>query len=152
MMFYGIIFLFLDFFSKEWMKSNLILNKAVTINPRWIQWHLIHNSGMSFGLLSGYTDILTGVSFIAILTIYYLYRKVEIKSIVVQIGFALVLSGSIGNFIDRLWFGYVIDFIEFCWWPAIFNVADIEIRTGIGVLIGWFLIKKLSHQCVSTYD
>lgn len=143
-MFYGItcLLFFIDFFTKQWMQSHLNLNDTVNVFPGWIHWHLIHNSGASFGVLSGYTQLLRVVSFIAILVIYFVYRKIETKSILENIGFSLVISGAIGNFIDRLRFGYVIDFIEFRWWPAIFNAADMEIRSGAVLLIWLFIMKR----------
>jgi signal peptidase II len=61
----------------------------------------------------------------------------------VQLGFALLLSGALGNLIDRIWLGYVVDFIEFRWWPAIFNIADVEIRGGTLLLLVLYLTRHL---------
>jgi signal peptidase II len=143
-LFYGLILVFflVDFFTKRWAESKLNLGQTINVIPEWLTWNLIYNKGASFGILSGYTSVLIGISLMAILFIFYLHRKSETKSFVVQIGFALVIGGAIGNIVDRILLGYVIDFIEFRWWPAIFNIADIEIRAGTLLLFYLFLTKR----------
>jgi signal peptidase II len=143
-LFYGLILLFflVDFFTKRWAEYKLDLGQTTNVIPDWLTWNLVHNKGASFGIFSGYTSALVGIGLMAILFIFYLYRKSETKSFVVQISFALVLGGAIGNIVDRILLGYVIDFIEFRWWPAIFNIADIEIRVGTLLLFYLFLTKR----------
>lgn len=143
-LFYGLILVFflVDFFTKRWAESKLNLGQTINFIPEWLTWNLIHNKGASFGILSGYTSFLIGIGVMAILFIFYLHRRSETKSFVVQISFALVIGGAIGNIVDRILLGYVIDFIEFRWWPAIFNIADIEIRVGTLLIFYLFLTKR----------
>lgn len=54
----------------------------------------------------------------------------------------MILSGAVGNLVDRIAYGYVTDFIQFRWWPAIFNVADMEIRIGALMLLILFVTKR----------
>jgi signal peptidase II len=145
MFFYGVIliFLLLDIGTKRWMAAQLNIGETTVVLPDWLSWTLIHNKGASFGMFSDYTSVLTAISFVAILFIVYLYRYTKPKTIVVQFGYALLLAGAIGNFNDRVWLGYVIDFIEFRWWPGIFNVADMEIRSGMIVLIILYFSKRM---------
>jgi signal peptidase II len=145
MIFYGmvLIFLLLDLATKRWMEARLHLGETVPILPDWLSWTLIHNKGASFGMFSDYTSVLAAISFVAILFIVYLYRYTKPKTIVVQFGYALLLAGAIGNWIDRVWQGYVTDFIAFRWWPAIFNLADLEIRGGMLLLIILYFSKRM---------
>lgn len=63
------------------------------------------------------------------------------KSKFITLGFALLLAGALGNLIDRIQYGYVVDFISYRGWPAIFNIADVEIRTGFLLLLIYYLVK-----------
>lgn len=140
------ILLWLDIGSKRWMETNLKSGESVTVLPNYLSWELIHNSGVSFGLFSGYTSILIVIQLILILVIVITYWKFEPKPFLMQFSFALLISGAIGNLIDRIQFGYVIDFIYFRWWPAIFNIADIEIRIGALVLVFLYLTQKMNWK------
>jgi signal peptidase II len=133
----------LDLGTKWHMETNLKLGQSVPVIPEWLSWKLIHNPGVSFGLFSGYTPILICVQFILTIVIMLAYKNFEPKSFYMQFGFALLISGAIGNLVDRIRFGYVIDFISFRWWPAIFNIADMEIRTGILLLVFLYLSRKI---------
>jgi signal peptidase II len=140
------IFLFVDLGTKRLMESQLALGESVSVIPGWLSWKLIHNQGATLGIFSEYTEVLIGISFFAILFIIYLYRKSQPKSAVVHLGFALLLSGALGNFIDRIWLLYVVDFIKVRWWPGIFNIADMEIRGGTLLLLFLYLNKRLSWE------
>ena len=123
------------------MEANLFLGKEVDVIPNWISWELLHNPGASFGLLSGFPSLLVILQIIIILFIIFIYLRSHPKSFSVQLGFALIISGALGNLIDRISLGYVIDFISFRWWIAIFNIADVEIRTGALLLLYFYLLK-----------
>ena len=104
-----------------------------------LQWgliaiHVTQNTGAGFGILQGKTIGLAVVSlFIALVVIFNYDRIAKEKS--AQILFALFLGGVVGNFIDRLFRGYVIDFIDIGFWPT-FNIADAAITvSAFGLLI-----------------
>ncbi len=106
-----------------------------------LQWsfltlHYVQNTGAGFGILQNHTGILTAISFVVALAVVLLYKKIPPKKIP-QLLFALFLGGVLGNFIDRLWRGYVIDFIDLSFWPA-FNVADMAISIAVIGLIVYF--------------
>ena len=93
------------------------------------------NTGAAFSLFSNSTTILTIISFFMIGAIIYFYKKHSNAAIPL----ALLLGGTIGNFIDRGNFGYVRDFIDLKFWP-IFNIADSANVMGAIILI--YLIWK----------
>jgi signal peptidase II len=78
------------------------------------------------------------MSFLAVGLIFWFYRKTPATHRFLAAGFALILGGAVGNLIDRLRFGSVVDFLDFyigSWhWPA-FNVADSAITTGIAIFL-----------------
>ncbi|MCS6900895.1 MAG: signal peptidase II [Myxococcales bacterium] len=107
---------------------------------------LARNKGGAWGLLHSYEEkyrkpFFVIVSVLAILFILSLYRKLHPSQTALRWGLPLVLGGALGNFVDRVRYGYVIDFIDFylVWggsphhWPT-FNVADISICIGVGLM------------------
>lgn len=100
----------------------------------------IHNFGAAFSLFQGETLPLILFSIAVIGIILKLYKKIPDK-LYVQISTAFLLGGIIGNLIDRIRLGYVVDFISLTFWPS-FNVADSGITLGVIGLIIYFLKKK----------
>jgi signal peptidase II len=112
---------------------------------------LIYNRGMSFGLFNaggGLNPLLFSLAAIAIVTVLtYWLSRVESPLLAVAIG--LIIGGAIGNVIDRIRFGAVVDFLDFhvgSWhWPA-FNVADSAICVGVAVmLLDSLLMRREAH-------
>ncbi len=142
----------LDQVTKIWIDQNMRLYESRPILEGFLDLHYIRNPGAAFGLLSRSDSpfripFFVGVSFLAIGVILYLFHKVEPSEVLVPVALSLVLGGAVGNLIDRVRLGEVIDFIYFHYrrfaWPA-FNVADIAITVGVFLLIlrMFFLEKK----------
>jgi len=122
-----------------------------------VQEHLrfkyVENPGAAWGMFGGLPDGLRvpfffGVSVVAICAILLFYRHVPRGQRLVRVALALVLGGALGNFVDRLLRGYVIDFIDLHWkndprlhWPT-FNVADIGISVGVALLLSHTLFGR----------
>ncbi|MBR9691920.1 signal peptidase II [Candidatus Woesearchaeota archaeon] len=99
----------------------------------------IQNTGAGFGFFQNSTSLLIWFSIIVIGLILYFYEAIP-ENRYVQFAVALILGGTLGNLIDRIRLGYVIDFIDFRIWPA-FNIADAAITIGvIGLVI--YLVKN----------
>lgn len=111
---------------------------------------LVHNTGAAFGMLSqasGWQNVFfIAVALIACVVILWIVWRLERKDLLLASGLMLILGGAAGNLIDRLVFGYVIDFIDVyfrMWhWPA-FNVADSAITVG-AVLLGLDALRPKS--------
>jgi signal peptidase II len=93
------------------------------------------NTGAAFSLFTGYVEILALISFLVAIFIIYLYKKYPEYSLPLS----FVFGGAIGNLIDRVYLGYVRDFIDLKFWP-IFNIADSF--NVIGALLLMYLIWK----------
>ncbi|UAL09997.1 signal peptidase II [Caulobacter segnis] len=114
---------------------------------------MVHNYGMSFGLLRG-TDwgrwLLTGFSILVVVGLAWWARKAT--KLLPTLGIGMIIGGAIGNnLIDRVLYGYVVDFIDVSrlYFPWVFNVADSGISIGVALLLlDSFLSEenKLSHQ------
>jgi signal peptidase II len=93
----------------------------------------VHNSGTAFGLFQDQGFILTIISFVAVGALIFFFRGGGIHSIIVRIAIGMMIGGAIGNLLDRVRLGFVVDFIDVGPWP-IFNMADSFITVGIATL------------------
>ena len=133
----------LDQAVKLWATKTLAGQPPVTVIENF--FHLVYhrNTGGVFGLFAGPASsgrkfIFIGVTAVALLFIGYLMREWGRESLAALIGLSLVAGGAVGNLIDRVAYGEVIDFIDWHWyshhWPA-FNIADSAITAGTAMLI-----------------
>lgn len=125
-------------------------SKTVYLIGDFLKLELSKNYGAGFSLMQGQTPLLIWFSILVIGLIVYYYDKIPEK---IAIYPALVLGGAIGNLIDRISYGYVIDFVDFnLWkgyflniyfkiWPS-FNIADLAVFIGVIGLIAYFWKKK----------
>lgn len=133
------IIIVLDQISKQYAERSLELYERISVMP-FFNFTLAYNEGAAFSFLSDaggwqrwFFLILTAV--ISVVLFFWL-KKSESK--IESLALSMVLGGAIGNFIDRLLFGHVIDFLDVYYkthhWPA-FNVADMAISGGVMLLI-----------------
>jgi signal peptidase II len=92
------------------------------------------NTGAAFSILPSGGLVFAVVAVAVSLGIVVYYRRVASGPALMRAGLALVLGGAIGNLIDRIRLGYVVDFIDLRWWP-VFNVADSAIVIGVALLV-----------------
>ena len=137
-----ILILGLDQLTKLLINKNLTLNQSIPILKGIFHLTLVHNRGAAFGLLRNQIILLIFVSFFTILLIYFNLRKSgrDKKFSLYKLSLSFILAGALGNLVDRLYFGYVIDFLDLRVWP-VFNVADSAITIG-AILLGWSLLKE----------
>ena len=130
----------IDQLSKYLIRANLRLGESW---PAEGLVRLTHgtNTGSAFGLFPNQTTILIVASVFAIGFIFYFYRLHAMPRRLLRFAIALQLGGALGNLVDRLRDGAVVDFLDVGWWP-IFNLADSSIVVGMALLIG---ILSLSH-------
>lgn len=132
------IFLLIDIIVKLLVANKLVLNESIKIIDNFFYITYVKNTGAAWSILSGRQTFLIIISLIIIfLLIAYLIRKKEYKKLEI-IGYSMLISGSIGNLIDRIVYGYVIDYLNFYIFNynyPIFNIADVCIVIGIILLV-----------------
>ena len=141
-----------DQFTKNWIYHNLGRREAITVIEDFFHIVHVHNTGAAFGLFAGWEHssiLLTFISISAIICIVVYYFLMSSANKLTIIAFSLVVGGAAGNLIDRLRWGYVVDFIDWHYknvyhWPA-FNIADSAISTAMG-LLAIELIRDYRHQ------
>ncbi|MBI2129549.1 signal peptidase II [Candidatus Woesearchaeota archaeon] len=135
-----ILVVLFDQITKFLIKNYLALSQSLPIIKNIAYFTHIQNTGAGFGLFRNFNSVLIWTSVIVIGVILYNYDKI-IKNKTTAIALSLILGGAVGNLIDRIFLGYVVDFIDFRVWPA-FNVADSAVTIGVLILIVHFLKKK----------
>jgi signal peptidase II len=129
----------LDQFAKYLIVSNLEVGEVVPVLGELLQFHFVKNSGAAFSLASGFTWILSIVAVGVIVAIIVFAKRIKSTAWAWMIG--LLLGGALGNVTDRLFrepsfgMGHVIDFLQIWGFPAIFNIADVAICTGMGLFL-----------------
>ena len=119
----------LDQLSKSLILRRMSFNQSIPVIPSVFHITLVGNTGIAFGLFKGNSALLV---FVGILTLFWIYgfiRRRQIRDRTLLIGLGLVSGGAFGNLMDRIHYGYVIDFLDFRIWP-VFNIADLCISIG----------------------
>lgn len=135
-----LILLSVDQFSKYIIRQKMSLAESIPIIKSVFHITYVENRGIAFGLFPQGSSLFIVISLIIILGIIFFERKKVIKSLKERFCLGLILGGALGNLIDRLRFGFVIDFLDFRIWP-VFNLADSGVCIG-GILMVFFLLRK----------
>lgn len=127
---------------KSWVTSSIVLGGGKQLIPGIIELTNLRNSGAAWSIFEGQQTFFTIITIIAIIVIGYFIWQYR-KNIPMLIGLSLIMAGTIGNFIDRLRQGYVVDMFEttFINFP-IFNLADMCLTLGVIWLIICILKEK----------
>ena len=118
----------LDRFTKSWTLAHL-LHRSVAVLP-FLKFTYAENTGVAFGMFHGNNLFFMGVSSSLVVVLLLMRRRIQSYGFIPAAGLALVLAGAIGNLYDRVAYGFVVDFFDLSFFPAVFNVADSAITVG----------------------
>jgi signal peptidase II len=145
----------LDQLTKLAVLERFRLGESIPILAGFFNLTYIRNTGAAFGLLANADPawrlpFFILVPVIALVAIAYIFRRVPEQDFRLSSALSLVIGGAVGNLIDRVRFGFVVDFLDFHWryqyhFPA-FNVADTAICVGVGVLMLDLLNQKPEQE------
>lgn len=144
----GAVLLCADQLTKYIVIQNMVLNGTKEFLPGFMNFWYIHNEGGAWGFLEGYTWILLSLTIIIMLICVAMLLKSGMRNKVLFWSVSLILSGGLGNMIDRIFRnGKVIDFLhfEFIDFP-VFNVADCAVVVGAGLLILYFVLDMINEN------
>lgn len=106
----------------------------------WLRLRYLENTGAAFGLLRGQGPLLTGLALLVVGLLLVYYRLLPRHTPAARLSLGLLLGGALGNLLDRLRLGYVVDYIDLTVWP-VFNLADAAICAGVAILAAHLLLE-----------
>jgi signal peptidase II len=124
----------LDQLTKHYVVTTFVPGESRIFIPHVVWWTYVQNHAGAFGLFGTQSWLLVAMAVVVLGVFWYVFRDVAAHSFVVRIAFGAIVGGAVGNIVDRFHYGFVVDFIDFRWWP-VFNVADSCITLGVVALI-----------------
>lgn len=140
--------LVLDQLTKSMVSDRVVGEEIAVIIPSFLRITLVHNTGAAWGMLGDWTNGLVVVGLVAcILIVAFVFFKGKDQSMMTVVACALLFSGGLGNAIDRVTNGFVVDMIEVIAFEfPVFNVADCAITIGVILLIASVLFFNKKEQ------
>ena len=152
-LFASAIMVLADQISKTVIRSTMTLYESITVIPGFFHLTYITNDGMAFGINFPFgIYIFSAISIILTIILFYYLWTIRYESILIRSGVAMILAGAIGNLIDRLLLGEVVDFLDFMigdlhWY--VFNFADSYVTIGMGIILYDSIILEKNRQAIS---
>ena len=152
-LFASAIMVLADQISKTVIRSTMSLYESITVIPGFFHLTYITNDGMAFGINFPFgIYIFSAISIILTIILFYYLWTIRYESILIRSGVAMILAGAIGNLIDRLFLGEVVDFLDFMigdlhWY--VFNFADSYVTIGMGIILYDSIILEKNRQAIS---
>lgn len=144
-----IFIIFADQLTKWLCVALLEGTQSVYLIPDVLRLTYVENRGAAFGMLDEHRWVFLLLSTVAIIGLFIFLAKKPPESRLAWAGFTLVIGGGVGNMIDRVMLGYVIDFIDFCafpnLWKWVFNIADACVCVGVGILMLWLILDMVKE-------
>ena len=138
LMFVVFVVVIVDQITKYIVLSTMTEGMSLPIIDNIFHLTLVLNPGAAFGMLEHNRDFFIIMASLVLLAVVLMRKKILEEPFAIQLGIALFVGGALGNLIDRIQTGLVVDFFFFFFWP-VFNMADIAICMGVGVMI-WSII------------
>ncbi len=131
-----ILLVFLDQVSKVFMRG-ILKSQSITIIPNFFKLELAFNTGGAWSILNNNVSVLIFLNILILVILFKMSSKVK-KNRLKSISYVCLIAGTVGNLLDRIFYGAVTDFLSFNFWGyhyPIFNLADIMIVVGAFLLI-----------------
>lgn len=121
----------LDQFVKFLIRSKFMLHETLPVYGNIFHVTYVKNYGAALGFMKGKNEFLIFSAFISILMLFTYSQRIRMNETFYRISLGLLLGGALGNLCDRVCLGYVIDYFDLRFFPAIFNLADLFIDVGV---------------------
>lgn len=145
---HGILFvvlLLIDQISKYLVDMNMKLQESITVIPGFFRVTYLHNTGAAWSMLEGKMIFFYLITAIALAAMIYFYIKSKNSEVLFKTGIVCMAAGTLGNFIDRLVFQHVRDFLDFIilgYDFPVFNIADMALCIGVFLIIVDILLEE----------
>lgn len=136
--FIAILLIAFDQISKYLVVNNMTLSQSIPVIRNIFHITYVINYGAAFGIFKNQRVFFILITIVILAILIVIYKQINFHNKLSKIAFTLVISGALGNLIDRIRLGYVVDFFDFRIWP-VFNIADMSIVIG-AILLSVFLV------------
>ncbi len=143
MLFYltAVITIIADRITKYFVVKEMVLGQSIPVIHNWLHLTYVNNPGAAFGMLANKRWFFVVATVLMIAVLVYYARTMGSRSKLLLMALGMITGGAVGNFVDRLRMGYVVDFLDFRGiWPYIFNIADAAIVVG-AIFMAWYLLR-----------
>ena len=144
-----IVFLIIDFCSKLVVSNLLEIGDSILVIDKFFRITYVRNTGAAWSLFANNKYLVLILSFIIIIGIILYVYKNKCNNKIEKIGYSLIIGGAIGNFVDRILYGYVIDFFDFNIFGydfPIFNIADCCVVVGAILFAVWVIFFENKNE------
>lgn len=138
----SVLVIALDQYTKYLVKDSFMPDESRIVVPHALWFTYVQNQHGAFGLFGSHPLVLAAAAS-AVLVSFFIWYRHERGGWDTHIAFALVLGGAVGNILDRIRLGYVVDFVDLHWFP-VFNVADSCITIGVCLLLYRMIVHERS--------
>lgn len=126
----------LDQMTKKLVITSFMPGESRIVVPHLLKWTYERNVHGAFGLFGSNSVLLIAMAVVVLVVFWFSFKDAALRSRLVCVAFGMIVGGAIGNIVDRIHYGFVVDFIDFYKiWPNIFNVADSCITVGVIFLL-----------------
>lgn len=138
----------LDQLTKIQIESNFFVGDTIEVISNFFHITYVQNRGIAFGIFQGKINAISIATTIAIIgIIIYFFKNFKKIEFVERIAYMVIISGAIGNMIDRIFRGYVVDMLDFRGiWQYVFNLADVYINIGVALIFLDILLKLKNKE------
>lgn len=135
----------IDQITKYLVVSNMTEGMSIPILEHVFHLTFVLNPGAAFGMLENNREFFIIMALAVLTLVVYMRKSILEEPLEIQLGIALFVGGALGNLIDRIQTGLVVDFFDFRIWP-VFNMADIAICVGVGVIIWSIICEEMKNR------
>lgn len=142
-----VLIVLFDRLTKYFAEKELMDSSIVSFIPGIVQFRYAKNTGMAFSMLSGARWIFIAVTIVACVCVLYYMFSNRCKSLWLYWSLGVIAAGGIGNLVDRIAYGYVVDFIEPIFVDfAVFNIADCAVTCGAVSLVAYMIVDIIKDS------
>lgn len=135
----------IDQWAKQVVQAHMLPGMSLPVLDNIFHITYVLNPGAAFGILENQRIFFIVIALLMLALTVYFFKHIPAKFRLMRLGLSLLAGGAIGNVIDRVQTGYVVDFFDFRIWP-VFNVADIAIVTGVGFVIYTLVFMSFPNE------
>lgn len=131
-----------DQISKLMIRGWMNVGESIPVLGQFFRITYVRNTGAAFSMLSGQRVLLVVIPVLVVAGALWYFHQHKDKHWTFYTAWAMIIAGGIGNLIDRIFFGWVTDMLDFSIFPPVFNIADIGVTVGCGLFVFYTIMEE----------